>query len=165
MAKSHAPEGRSRPLTLVLWLAVECLTASAAPPLVAQGRPDFTGTWKLRTPRPRYSEVWTIKQTDRDIGIRMDIVDDQLGDRTLDFRASLDGTERKQTVIGTSASVRASWDGDVLVVEIKRQARPDLLLHNRRWLRLAGGGKRMESRTMQYSPPPAAERDEVFDRR
>jgi hypothetical protein len=70
----------------------------------------------------------------------MDIVDDQLGDHRLDFRASLDGAERKQTVIGTPASVRASWDGDVLVVEIKRRARPDLLLHNRRWLQLAGGG-------------------------
>jgi len=162
MAKSHTPE---RSLAVFLWLAVECLTASAAPVLVAQGRPDFTGTWKLRTSRPRYSEIWTIKQTDRDIGIRMDIVDDQLGDRRLDFKASLDGAERKQTVIGTPASVRASWDGDVLVVEIKRQARPDLLLHNRRWLQLAGDGKRMESRTMHYSPPPAAERDEVFDRR
>jgi len=163
MTESHAPEGRSRSLAVFLWL--ECLAASAALTLVAQGRPDFTGTWKLRTPRPRYSEVWTIKQTNRDIGIRMDILDDQLGDRTLDFRASLDGTERKQTVIGTSASVRASWDGDVLVVERKRRARPDLLLHNRRWLRLAGGGKRIESRTMQYSPQPAGGRDEVFDRR
>ncbi len=144
-------------------IAVLCLCVATA--LVAQRRPDFTGTWKLRTPRPRYSEVWTIKQTDRDIGIRMDIVDDQLGDRVLDFRALLDRAEHKQTVIGTSASMRASWDGDVLVVEIKRQARLDLLLHNRRRLRLAGSGKRMESRTMQYSPPPAGERDEVFDRR
>jgi hypothetical protein len=39
----------------------------------------------------------------------MDIKDDQLSDRVLDFEAPLDGTERKQTVIGTPATVTASW--------------------------------------------------------
>ena len=67
----------------------------------------------------------------------------------LDFEAPLDGTERKQTVIGTLASVTASWDGNALFLEIERQARPDLLLHTRRRLQLAGGGKRLESRTTQ----------------
>jgi len=55
-------------------------------------------------------------------------------------------------------------EGNTLVLEIKRQARPDLLLYTRRRLHLAGEGKRLESRTTQYSPPPVAEREEVFDR-
>jgi hypothetical protein len=87
-----------------------------------------------------YSEIWTVKQTASDIHIRMDIKDDQLGDRVLDFEVPLDGKERRQTVIGTLANVRASWDGNTLFLEIERQARPDLLLHTRRRLQLAGGG-------------------------
>jgi hypothetical protein len=68
-------------------------------------------------------EVWTVKQTARDIRIRMDIKDDQLGDRVLDFEALLDGKEHKQTVIGTPASVSASFDGAALFLDIARQAR------------------------------------------
>jgi len=140
------------------------LAGNAAAVLLAQASPDLSGVWKLRSTRARYSEIWTVKQTTRDIRIRMDIKDDQLGDRVLDFEAPLDGTERKQTVIGTPASVTASWDGNALFLEIERQARPDLLLHTRRRLQLASGGKRLESRTTQYSPPPVAKREEVFDR-
>lgn len=143
------------------WLGVVCLILCTA---AGQVKPDMSGVWKLRSSRARYSEVWTIKQTARDIRIRMDIKDDQLGDRMLDFEAPFDGTEHKQTVIGTPASVYASWDGNALFLEIKRQARPDLLLHTRRRLRLAGAGKRLESRTTQYSPPPVATREDVFDR-
>jgi hypothetical protein len=140
------------------------LAGSAAAALLAQARPDLSGVWKLRSTRTRYSEVWTVKQTARDIRIRMNITDDQLGDRVLDFEAPLDGKEHKQTVIGTPASVMASWDGNALFLEIKRQARPDLLLHTWRRLQLANGGKRLASRTTQYSPPPVAQREEVFDR-
>jgi len=140
------------------------LAGTAAAGLLAQARPDLSGVWKLRSTRTRYSEVWTVKQTARAIRIRMDIKDAELGDRVLDFEAPFDGTERKQTVIGTPASVTASWDGNALFLEIERQARPDLLLHTRRRLQLAGGGKRLESRTTQYSPPPVVKREEAFDR-
>jgi hypothetical protein len=140
------------------------LAGNAAAVLLAQARPDLSGVWKLRSTQARYSEIWTIKQTARDIRIRMDIKDDQLGNRVLDFEAPVDGEEHKQTVIGTPANVTASWDGNALFLEIKRQARPDLLLHTRRRMRLAGEGKRLESRTTQYSPPPVAKREEVFDR-
>ncbi len=51
-----------------------------------------------------------------------------------------------------------------LFLEIERRARPDLVLHTRRRLQLAVGGKRLESRTTQYSPPPVTKREEVFDR-
>ena len=140
------------------------LAGNLAAALFAQARPDLSGVWKLRSARTHYSEVWTIKQTARDIRIRMDIKDDRLGDRVLDFEAPLDGKERKQTVIGTPSSVMASFDGNALFLEIKRLARPDLLLHTRRLLQFANGGKRLESRTTQYSPPPVTRREEVFDR-
>lgn len=153
---------RSCHLTRILFLF---LAGNAAAVLLAQVKPDLSGVWKLRSTRARYSEIWTVKQTARDIRIRMDIKDDQLGDRLLDFEALFDGEEHKQTVIGTPASVSASWDGNALFLEIKRQARPDLLLHTRRRLQLAGEGKRLESRTTQYSPPPVTRREEVFDRR
>jgi hypothetical protein len=132
--------------------------------LPAQQKPDFTGVWKLRTERPGYSEVWTLKQTGRGINLRMNIIDDQLGDRILHFAAALDGKEHKQTVIGTQASVTAAWEDSGLRLEIKRQARPDLLLHNRRLLRLSSDKKRIDSRIRQESPPPPVERDEIFDR-
>ena len=80
------------------------------------------------------------------------------------FQAPLNHKERKQTVIGTPTSVTALWEGETLVLEIKREARPDLLLHTRRRLQLAGEGKRIESRTVQYSPPPVAGRTDMFDR-
>jgi hypothetical protein len=105
-----------------------------------------------------------MKQTASDIRIRMDITDEELGNRVLDFAAPLNGKKRKQIVIGTPASVTATWEGDALVLEIKRQPRPDLLLHTRRRLRLTGDGKRIESRTRQYAPPPSAERADPFDR-
>jgi hypothetical protein len=140
------------------------LVGNAVAALSAQTKPDLSGVWKLQSTRARYSEVWTVKQTARDIRIRMDIKGDQLGDRVLDFEALLDGKEHKQTVIGTPASVSASFDGSALFLDIARQASPDLLLHTRRRLQLAGGGKRLESRTTQYSPPPVVKREEVFDR-
>ena len=152
---------RSCHLTRIFFLF---LAGNAAAALLAQARPDLSGVWKLRSTRARYSEIWTVKQTTRDIRIRMDIKDDQLGDRVLDFEAPLDGTERKQTVIGTPASMTASWDGNAFFLEIERQARPDLVLHTRRRLQLAAGGKRLESHTTQYSPPPVVKREEVFDR-
>jgi hypothetical protein len=152
---------RSCHLTRILFLF---LASNAATALLAQARPDLSGVWKLRTTRARYSEIWTVKQTARDIRIRMDIKDDRLGDRVLDFEAPFDGEKHNQTVIGTLASVTASFDGNALFLEIERQARPDLLLHTRRRLRLAVGGKRLESLTKQYSPPPVAKREEVFDR-
>lgn len=130
----------------------------------AEKKPDFSGAWKLRSARANYSEIWRVTQSTNDIQIRMEIKDPQLGDRVLEFSAPLDGAERKQMVIGTPASVKAAWDGDVLVVEIRRQARPDLPLHNRRRLRLSRSGRRIESRTTQFSPAPGGEREEVFDR-
>jgi len=141
---------------ICLSLAI-ALISHAAPP-------NLSGTWKLRTPRPNYSEIWTVKQTTSAIHIRMIIKDDQLGDRTLDYQALFDGEAHKQTVIGTPASVTAAKLGDALSLEIKRQARPDLLLHNKRLLRLSPDAKRIESQTTQYSPPPAGDRSEVFDR-
>jgi hypothetical protein len=152
---------RSSHWTRILFLF---LAGNAAAALLAQAKPNLSGVWKLRSTRVRYSEVWTVKQTARDIRIRMDIKNDQLGDRVLDFEAPFDGEEHKQTVIGTPASVMASWDGNALFLEIKRQAQPALLLHTRRRLQLAGGEKRLESRTTQYSPPPVAKREDVFDR-
>jgi hypothetical protein len=152
---------RSSHLTRILFLL---LAGNAAGALLAQARPDLSGVWKLQSTRARYSEVWTVKQTAGDIRIRMDITDDQLGDRVLDFEAPLDGKEHKQTVIGTPANVTAAWEDDTLFLEIKRQAGPGILLHTKRRMRLAGEGQRLESHTTQYSPPPVAERDEVFDR-
>src|SRR5438094_290499 len=107
---------RSCDLTRILFLA-----GGAAAALLAQARPNISGVWKLRSTRTRYSGIWTVKQTARDVRIRMDIKDEQLGDRLLDFEAPLDGTERKQAVIGTPASVTASGDGNALFLEIKRQ--------------------------------------------
>lgn len=136
----------------------------AVAPAAADSRPVFSGVWKLRSARANYSEIWRVTQSTNEIQIRMEIKDAQLGDRVLDFSAPLDGLERKQTVFGTPASVKAAWDGDVLVLEIRRQARPDLSLHNRRRLRLTGSGRKIESRTMQFSPAPGGEREEAFDR-
>jgi hypothetical protein len=142
-------------------VAIALLTCS---PVYGQEKPDFNGRWKLQTDRPRYSEIWTVTQTPRDIRIRMEIVDEKLGDRVMNYAAALDGKEHKQTIIGTAASVTAGWEGDALRLEIKRQARPDLLLHNRRLMRLSADKKRIETKMMQHSPPPPEERAEVFER-
>jgi hypothetical protein len=74
-------------LTRILFLF---LAGDAAAALLAQARPDLSGVWKLRSTRMGYSEIWTVKQTASDIHIRMDIKDDQLGDRVLDFEVPLD---------------------------------------------------------------------------
>ena len=132
--------------------------------LLSQSVPNFSGVWKLRTDRPNYSETWTVKQTAQNIQIHMEITGGQLGDRVLDFAADLDGKEHTQTVLGTEATVTAAFQGDALILEIKRQAKPDLLLHNRRLLRLADEKKRIESRTVVFSPPPFKAHTENFDR-
>jgi hypothetical protein len=143
---------------------IAALLVTCCLPVAAEQKPDFTGVWKLRTERPKYSEVWTVRQTDKEIRIRMNIIDDQLGDRVMDFAAPIDGKEHKQTVIGTQASVTAAWQGSDLRLEIRRQARPDLMLHNSRVLRLSSDRKQIESRLTQHSPPPRTERNEIFDR-
>jgi len=81
---------RSNHLTRIFFLF---LAGNLAAALSAQARPDLSGVWKLRSTRARYSEIWTIRQTARDIHIRMDIKDDRLGDRVMEFEAPFDGTE------------------------------------------------------------------------
>jgi hypothetical protein len=58
---------RSSHLTRILFLL---LAGDAAAALLAQARPDLSGVWKLRSTRARYSEIWTVKQTARDIRIQ-----------------------------------------------------------------------------------------------
>jgi hypothetical protein len=124
--------------------------ALASSPSSSQARPDFSGTWKLKA--TSVSEVHIIEHKEPDIHLLMKI-EDEGGKRSLDVRGKIDGKEHKQVVQGAPATFIAWWEGESLVLDLRRET-PVGILHNVRKLKLSKDGKEMTTERTKYLPTP-----------
>jgi hypothetical protein len=102
-----------------------CAAALTGVPVMAAGKPDFSGTWKLNIDKsnfgpapPPTSQTRTVDHKDPAIKV----VTNQSGaegDITLSTTYSTDGTETKNDFMGNEMKCVAKWDGDTLVIDSK----------------------------------------------
>lgn|SRR5262245_57596545 len=134
-------------------LGIAALTVAVSPLALSQGKPDFSGMWKLQS--TQVTEVLKIEHQEPKIHMIYDI-EDEAGKRTLDLKVMTDGKEHKQEVQGLPATLIAKWEGDALILEIKRQA-PFGPIHNRRTMKLSKDGKVITAERINFSPDSAEE--------
>jgi len=129
-------------------LVITALTLAVSALVLSQAKPNFSGVWKLQSTQVR--EVLKIEHQEPSIHLIYDI-EDNAGKRTLDLRVMTDGKEHKQEVQGLPATLIAKWEGDALILEIKRQASFGLV-HNRRTMKLSNDGKIITAERINFSP-------------
>jgi len=94
----------------------------------AQGKPNFTGTWKLNTeaskteqgdPMSNYkSFILTLDHKEPALSIKQVIVES--GERTLIYSATTDGKEHPSKIYDQPAIAWAKWEGNSLTMYLKR---------------------------------------------
>lgn len=77
-------------------------------------------------------------------------IKDGAGERTLDLKGKIDGKPHAQEVEGESATLMAQWEGQNLILDIKRD-RTNGYVHNRRKITFSTDGKAMTVERTQYS--------------
>ena len=116
--------------------------------ILGNAKPKFTGVWKLDPNLGK--ESMKIDHKEPNFHIIHD-VDDQNGKRTIDFTVKTDGKEHKQQIQGLPAVFIAKWDGNVLMLESKRE-RSFGPVHIRRSLSLSKDGKTLSGQRTNYNP-------------
>lgn len=107
------------------------VTLAVSPLVRSQTQPNFRGVWTLQELQPgQAAEVLHIDHQEPQMPLIYAIAD-RSGKRTLDLSVMTDGKEHPQDVQALPATFMATWEGEALIVEIKRQA-PFGLVHNRR---------------------------------
>jgi hypothetical protein len=129
-------------------LVIAALTVAVTPLVPSQGKPNFSGVWKLQS--TQVTEVLKIEHQEPKIHMIYDI-EDEAGKRTLDLTVMTDGKEHKQEVQRLPATLIAKWEGDALILEIKRQA-PFGEIHNRRTMKLSKDDKVITAERINFSP-------------
>ena len=82
-------------LALLALLLVSCST----PTKPATSKPNFSGTWKLRS--TGFSEIYTYSHREPEFRVVMRI-DDPNGQRTMDVSGQINGQDRKSTRLNSS---------------------------------------------------------------
>ena len=118
--------------------------------LLVLGKTTFnlTGVWVMDPKLGK--ETWKIEHKGNTLHIVHD-VDDQNGKRTIDFTVKTDGKEYKHQIQGLPAVFIAKWEGDVLVLESKRE-RSFGPSHIRRWMTFSKDGKTTTHKRTNYNP-------------
>lgn len=77
-------------------------------------------------------------------------IKDKAGERTLDFKGVIDGKPQTQETEGRSATVTVQWEGQHLILDIKREASFGFS-HSRRKLMFSADGKAMTTERTWYT--------------
>jgi len=101
------------------------LLAVACGVLPAQGKPNFSGTWKLNTSKSDFGampapDTRTDKITHEDPDLKDSFTQSgQMGEVSADMKYSTDGKETTNSVRGNELKSTAKWAGDELVIDGK----------------------------------------------
>lgn len=103
-----------------------CAAALAAPALVAAGKPDFSGTWKLNKDKSSYGAMpvpdnyaMAIVHKDPDLALTITLTN-PMGEQKSESRLKTDGSENVHSSGRVKLTSRIAWDGAVMVMKTKR---------------------------------------------
>jgi hypothetical protein len=150
-------------LICVLGLAVFAVSA------VAQGKPNFSGDWKLNVSKsdfgpmpPPSSSTAKVAHAEPEMKVQVKQVGDQ-GEMEFDATYSTDGKETANTFGPMQAKSTAAWEGEVLVVTTKFEANGMDIKLVQKWS-LADEGKTMKQATRITSPQGEFDMVSVYDK-
>ena len=116
--------------------------------ILGDSEPNLTGVWIMDPQLGK--ETMKIDHKEPTLHIIHD-VDDQNGKRTIDFTVKTDGKEYKHKIQDLPAVFIAKWEGNILMLESKRE-RSFGSVHIRRWMTLSTGGKTITHKRTNYNP-------------
>ena len=116
--------------------------------ILGYAKPNLTGVWIMDPKLGK--ETMKIDHKGATLHIIHD-VDDQNGKRTIDFTVKTDGKEYKHQIQDLPAVFIAKWEGDVLMLESKRE-RSFGAVHIRRWMTFSKDGKTITHKRTNYNP-------------
>lgn len=125
--------------------------------VLAADRPNLSGEWKLDVSKSDFGAMPAPEKMTRKIEhaeSNFHIVTTQSsprGERTTDVKYTLDGKPNKVQVMGRDATVKAKWDGAVLVVETELDFDGNKILQKER-IKVSDDGKSMSSESTLNSP-------------
>ena len=89
-------------------------------------QPDFTGTWKMNASKSQFgpmpapdSVTLKVEHKDPNLKTSMTTVGGPQGDQTVDAKYTTDGKECVNSIMGTDAKSKVTWDGDAMVTDTK----------------------------------------------
>ena len=146
-------------LTLVLSIF------SLALPVVAQTRPNVSGTWKMNAEKSKFEKggpkaiTITFDQKESTLNESLTITNDG-GERTVTLTYTLDGKESAQQIEGQQIKATAKWEGDSLTIEFKN----DEGFSFRRKITMSADGKTMTMSVAQANQGGTANDTVVFEK-
>jgi hypothetical protein len=150
-------------LVCVLALAVFAVSA------MAQGKPNFSGDWKLNVAKsdfgpmpPPSSSTAKVTHAEPDMKVHVKQVGDQ-GEMEFDAAYSTDGKETSNTFGPMPTKSTAVWEGEVLVVTTKFEANGMDIKLVQKWS-LADEGKTMKQATRITSPQGEFDMVSVYEK-
>jgi hypothetical protein len=126
------------------FLALILSITSTALPVVAQSKPNVSGTWKMNAEKSKFErggpKAITIKfdQKESTLNETLTITNDG-GEHSVTLTYTLDGKESAQQIEGQPLKATARWEGDSLTIEFKN----DEGFSFRRKITLSADGKTM----------------------
>jgi len=118
----------------VLTLAVLCGAVNQL-----SAKPNFTGEWKMNAAKSRFAPLPSPDRLVRKIGqngSQLKIKTTQFGQQreiVTELSYTTDGAQCKNVIRGQEFTGTASWDGDTLVVESKREAQGMEIVQRESW--------------------------------
>lgn len=103
-----------------------CVAALTGPALLAAGKPDFSGAWKLNKEKSVYGAMpvpdnfaMTIAHKDPDLALTITL-NNPMGAQKSESKLKTDGSENTHTTGRVKLTSRIEWDGAVMVMKTKR---------------------------------------------
>lgn len=150
-------------MKLILPLLALAVASLAGPPLRAESRPDFTGTWKLNVAKSdlgaRPITELTVVIDHKDPSFKYDVTG-VAGGNNFEQREEIT-TDNKPAESENGTVATAHWDGPVLVIEAKSPAGE--VIENT-GLSVSADGKTMVREGMNKGPDGDAKIHEVYEK-
>lgn len=140
-----------------------------APVLLAAGKPDFSGEWKMNAEKSNFGPLPAPASMVRQIEHaepRLRVVTTQSGPKgevRSEFNYAVDGKEHVNRSAGGEVRSVLRWDGDVLEVNSNRQVGGATIKTLDRWT-LSEDGRILTNKMLLTAPQGEAEITVVFDK-
>src|SRR5579872_6567605 len=129
-------------------------------------KPNFTGEWTLNADKsnlgpmpPPASMTRKVDHSDPNLTMTQAVVGGPQGDMTTTFKASTDGKETINDMMGAQAKTTAKWEGDTLVINVSVDFQGTEIKLVQKWS-LGDGGKTLTDNT--HIAAPQGEFDVVY---